>query len=566
MGKRKAKSRRKKGNKKEEIESNVKSDPVELLMERLTQRLNRFFFMALLAFMIAMRILYLVEFQGNYVKSADSAELIELAKQIAEGDFFLKGQSLTFSPLYYYFLGIIFSVFGENFTAVLAFQFLLGLISGVLLYFLARELFDKLTALFTLFLYAFYSLILLYEGQILDASFSILAPTAFLFFLHRAEVRDRLIYWFFGGLCMGLFALSRPNVMLFFPAALLWAYFIHGRERSKRKRAVSMGFVLLGITCCFMPFSIRNLIITGEPVLVTTHGGINFFVGNNKDATGFYTPPPEMPPITGLFNQEVPRLVAEKITGRKNMTDSEASSYWFRRGLEFIKENPKAFFDLTVKKARAFFNGYEVPINIEFEFLREIAWSLKAAFIPMGFIMPLGLFGIALNIKRKRGHLLFFLYFITYSFSVILFFITARYRLPIVPVLLLYAGYAVRAVIAAFKKIDRAAAYILILILLASFINTKMELRVNPALKAHSRGYTLAGLNRLNEAIAYYKRALHLNPRLILTHIHLARIYTEQGRFEDAEIHYDAALKLSPGNESLLEQIEEFRREREAAR
>ena len=63
---------------------------------------------------------------------------------------------------------------------------------------------------------------------------------------------------------------------------------------------------------------------------------------------------------------------------------------------------------------------------------------------------------------------------------------------------------------------------------------------------AHNGGEILAGMNRVDEAIPYFEKALRLEPRLIISHLALARICWRRGDLGRAQAHYLAAAKLSP--------------------
>jgi tetratricopeptide (TPR) repeat protein len=305
---------------------------------------------------------------------------------------------------------------------------------------------------------------------------------------------------------------------------------------------------------------IRNWYIVGVPTPTSAHGGINFYIGNNESATGFFTPPLDMPPLPGLINLEIPRRVAEAQTGLTGMTDSEVSSYWFQKGLTFVRKNPGSFVRLTLRKTRAFLNAYEVPANIDPHFLREISTVLKIAFVGIGIVLPLGLLGM-LHARRKwRIHLPIYLFFVSYSISVILFFINDRYRIPIVPVLLVYAGYSVRVFIGNLRRIPVLALHAVALLLLVLLVNTNLGIRPNPALVAHARGFVLASMTRPHDAIAYYRKALRLNPNLGLTHRQLAGLLASEGDTATARRHYEAALRFFPKDSTLLEEWALFRR------
>ena len=545
-------------------------DPAGRLESRLTPAAERVVVLALLAVAAGIRALYYFEIGDHVDKSGDAEIFLALARRIAAGDVFLAGDTLVFSPLYYYFLGTLFAIFGESYRIVLAVQLALGVGAGWVLHRFARDVFGPLAALLALALYVFYGLIVFYEGQLMDASFSVLLSILALWLLRRATVLPGWRPWLPAGVALGLLALTRPNVMLFFPLAFGWALWF-GRSaraasanvaRAEALRAarsiLPAAALTVGIGLCIFPFTIRNWLTTGDVTLVTSHGGVNFYIGNHDRATGFFSPPPGFPPLPGVLNREIPRRMAEGETGRTGMSDSEVSSYWFARGLAFIAERPARFAALTLRKTRAFFNGYEVPVNIDFRFAREIYPSLRLAAVPIGLVLPLALLGLAASRRRWRELLPFHLFLGAYSISVILFFVTARYRLPIVPLLIVYAGFALRTLLASVEVPKRLAVQLVGVAALGLALNADLGLRFDEALVAHSRGYTLEMMERKDEAIAYYEEALRENPDLLLTRLRVARLYGRRGSYAEARRHFDAARRLAPNDPAVQDEWRRF--------
>lgn len=536
----------------------VPPDPARRLEARITPGVRMALVAGLLAAIGFLRFFYLLEFGDFVFQSGDTKFFVDYAADIAAGDLFLRGRSLLFSPFYAYFLAAVFAAAGKNFQAVLVLQYALSLFSAYLLYRLSRDLFGTLAGLFTLGLYLFNSMILVFDSQLLDTVFSVLLPSAALLLLHRAPVTGRRRQWFAAGVCLGLLALTRPNSMLFFPLAAFWAFWAGGAGKPVFRRLAPAGLVAAGAALCILPFTARNLAVTGEPVLITAHGGINFYVGNNEKATGFFTPPHGMPPLPGSFNLEVPRRVAEQQSGRSGMSDAEVSRYWFARGLDWIASNPGDFLALTGKKIRAFFNGFEVSLNFDAAYLRQISWSLKIAFIPMAVLMPLGLAGMVLAGRWWRTHLLFYGFFLSYASSVVLFFITARYRLPVVPLLLVYAGFTLRTALAWLGKPARLAVLTVVIVLAGLLLNVDLGIHFEPGLVAHSRGYMLECMGRAEQAVGQYEEALRHDPGLFLSHLHLARIHARRGENDRAWSHYLEARRISPGDPVLQREMALF--------
>ena len=74
--------------------------------------------------------------------------------------------------------------------------------------------------------------------------------------------------------------------------------------------------------------------------------------------------------------------------------------------------------------------------------------------------------------------------------------------------------------------------------------------------------YQITGVERVEEAIAHYQRALELQPDLPTAHYNLAVAFLRQKRWDDAIPHLQAALRIDPNypdanyflNEALSEQ------------
>ena len=105
-------------------------------------------------------------------------------------------------------------------------------------------------------------------------------------------------------------------------------------------------------------------------------------------------------------------------------------------------------------KTYLFWHGHEVGRNQDLYYARNFSsllsmllWKSSIAF-PFGVLAPLALLGIGLlwreGLHREPGSALLLLFLLSYALSVVLFFVTARYRLPVVPVLLLFAVHGVK--------------------------------------------------------------------------------------------------------------------------
>ncbi len=86
-----------------------------------------------------------------------------------------------------------------------------------------------------------------------------------------------------------------------------------------------MGGVFVGASPC----ALHNYLAAGEPVFLSAHSGINFYIGNNALANGYpLIPPPLHADQAGMLNDSI--LWAEQAEGRP-LTRVEVSAYWSAR-------------------------------------------------------------------------------------------------------------------------------------------------------------------------------------------------------------------------------------------
>lgn len=230
-----------------------------------------------------------------------------------------------------------------------------------------------------------------------------------------------------------------------------------------------------GIVLALIPLTVRNYRITGEFIPLTTGGGINFYIGNNERANGFYTVPfYRGEPIGGTPEEQQKRMrsIAAAEAGREP-TYKEVSSFWLRNGIRYIIKNPGEWTGLVWRKFIFFWNRYE-RANVEnMQFHRRFGGIPGLPLLTFGIVAPFGLLGIFMTRNRWRDLWLLYGGVIVYLAAAILFYVLARYRLPVVPFLLPFAGAAITGLLKLLRDGRRAEPAVLAVAfaLLFFFIN-----------------------------------------------------------------------------------------------
>jgi len=426
----------------------------------------------------------------------DAATYVQLASRVVAGDLFLGKEPFFVSPLYVYFLAPIFALTGGSLAAARFVQILLGAAAAGLLYGAARRFVGERAALLGAALYVLTGVVSFHEVLILQAALDPFLTALALYLLADALTLRRFSSkvneagtpgrgsprWLPAGAAFGLLALNRPNTLICAVTIALCLLVAPRLRRSRPSLPLEDDFFrtwrpaltfVAGVVLAILPATLRNLAVSGEPVLISSHGGLNLYIGNSPTADGTYSLVPGITPsIEGQARDA--KKVAEAAEGRP-LSTREVSAYFTRLAVSWARQNPGAAARLFLKKLGLLANRIEVPLNLSY------AWYAGGPLSPLTFLVvgpwllvPLGLVGLGWRLFEKpRGAFAVWAAFApAYAVSVALFFVSSRYRLPLLLPLAVGAGFAVDAIVRTAsardgKRLGLAAAALLPLAFLA---------------------------------------------------------------------------------------------------
>ncbi len=511
----------------------------------------------LLAF--ALRLIYLVQqSRNNPIFSTpilDAQMHDEWARRIAAGD--VIGTEVFFrAPLYYYFLGLVYFVFGHHIFTALLVQSVIGSLSAVLVYFLARKIFPPPAAAIAGLLAAGYWIFIYFDNELLISVLIVFLDLALMISLLRAEERPSRSRWFLAGALLGLSAVARPNVLLFAPFVPFWLFLVRRGEWAAKKIAWFSVLFAAGAAAAIAPVTLRNYLVGRDFVPIASQGGVNFYLGNNPDSDGVtaIVPGTRGDWKGGYYDT---RRIAEEARGRK-LKPSEVSDYWTEQAFRFIRERPGGYLKLLARKFYLFWQARELVNDKSIYFFRRYSGLMKLPLPGFGLVAPLGLVGMILAHRRhwrKTSLAVFFVF--AYMTSFVLFFVNARYRVPVIPFLIVFAAYALvwfyeRFRRREFRPLAKALAVLLALgVFVYSGDYTVFPVRrgfVFPEFaQAHhilARAYERRG--RLEEAEKECREALRLGPELPEVHACRGDVFRKNKKYGDAEKEYLRALEMNP--------------------
>jgi tetratricopeptide (TPR) repeat protein len=140
----------------------------------------------------------------------------------------------------------------------------------------------------------------------------------------------------------------------------------------------------------------------------------------------------------------------------RELTQAEASSVLFRRGVRWAVTHPAQELSLAARKLYYFWNRTESPTNLSFAFARRFSSLLRALPFDWGVVAPLGIAGMIAARRRWREQVLLHLAIVVPLVTCLLFFVSAEYRLPAAAPLILFGAYALaRAWVWGHRKAER---------------------------------------------------------------------------------------------------------------
>jgi 4-amino-4-deoxy-L-arabinose transferase-like glycosyltransferase len=277
-------------------------------------------------------------------------------------------------------------------------------------------------------------LLALYPANIAMTGLAATEPLSICLYLGVAwallcSARARNLYPLLTGLLLGASALLRPSLL---PAVVVAVAFLAVVRLPIRARIEGIILLLVGFALLVTPWVVRNYMVFGEFVLISTNGGDVFYRANNDLATGGYVPVGARALSLYMYDEVLWNHVG------------------YAWGLEWIRSHPLEFAKLAVIKLGMLLSNGAVSIE----------WTLKATHGESGllyyllfglgeawWILVWSLVGVALYRHRRvlstslNATLLFSLVLLIAAVHAV-FESQPRYHSPMIGIIIVLAGLA----------------------------------------------------------------------------------------------------------------------------
>jgi tetratricopeptide (TPR) repeat protein len=368
-------------------------------------------------------------------------------------------------PGYPYFLALIYWVTGGSYLAIRLVQMSMGLASAVLAFVLGRRVFGRLAGVAAGAMMSTYWVFIFYEGELNSPPIVVFLLLILMVVLHRWLARRALWLMLIAGVVLGVLVVVRPELLAGVGPILLWQFW-SGRPGARIRSMMLPALVfVLGIALPIAPVTIRNYAVSKEVVLLCTGGGLNLYFCNNDRFEGTWAVPGSdhgLPIQSMSFDDEdiMKGIWAYgEMVHRSDVTFSEMSRYFGRVGRRYIIDHPGRTLKMMVRKTFLFWGPAEVSNNKADSCAKQFSSSLR--FLPgFPYVAALAALGIGLlartywrrkptpdNRLTRSMVVLFLLYVFTCFSSLLPFIVPARFRVPVIPFLILFGSVAVAALV-----------------------------------------------------------------------------------------------------------------------
>jgi tetratricopeptide (TPR) repeat protein len=432
-------------------------------------------------------------------------------------------------------------------------QFVLGALAAPLGYLVARRAVRPVWALLAGLAIASFAPLVFFEGLFLVEGLVLLALSLALAFAVCAPAR----VWgaALAGAALGFATLGRgSNLLLAVPFA---AWFAACSPRPGRHRLRAAGVFVAGCFLVLAPLLARNAVRAGRPLLLTANAGFNAYVGNGPQATGVFVDVPGL----DLQQDRLTTRYVQRELGR-TVTASETSDFWMQRTRAWVRAHPGRTLWLFFWKLLLFWNRMSIPQVEGFESAaagsvlgRPPFWH-RFGFLAVGLAVAVLALATLVWQRRRADPAARVRGFIaacalTYSVSIALFFVTDRYRVPILPYVIILAAYACQVTVESLARGARRRLLALVLGFAGCFALTDPArlgvdvIRMRRDLHVH-QGLRYGAARQFDAALREYGAALALDPQSADVRDGLARMLGRAGQDSLALQQFRALLQEHP--------------------
>lgn len=495
----------------------------------------------IILFAIIARLLYLQEYYGSvyFLEPIwDAQDYHNLALGLSHGR--ILPEMVFRAPLYPLFLGIIYMLLGPEALIPRLVQILIGVASCVLVKRIGDRIFGFPAGMLAGIAASLSGMMLYFDLELLPTSLVVFLYLLFIWeFLRMLDGEGSSVRT---GVWFGLGVLIRPILLPFFPVALWWIWRVRKGWRQLIHFGVPVSALLL--------LSLFTHIVSGQgSVLVSAQGGVNFYIGNHHTSDGITA---RFPGVGAGWSWDTISESAQSQQGR-TMSPGEIDRYYWKLGLAEVTDDPLYWVKRMLRKAVLFWNRTDISNNRDF-YYHASEFPVFGYLRGIGFCiaLPLALVGLVSG-WRKRSARLLASFGLVYYLTTVFFFVNARFRHPLTPLLFVLAAGGLLSLINLISSRSKNRLKTVSLVGAALVAGIALPLIGDSGVdtKRWDYGVITEGmlnerLGRVDEAERLYKTALEINPRAPFVNFNLGELERLRMDYRSAVEYYQKEIAIQP--------------------
>ena len=249
-----------------------------------------------------------------------------------------------------------------------------------------------------------------------------------------------------------LATLTRPHYAIVLAGLpfLIVAYWWWRRRRTGFSIVAGLGGFLAAAVFGLGGAGMVQMAICGQFRIMPAQGAYNLWAGNRPGANGRYFEQKIHLPAGSNSKIENPARVESEVLYRQETGDSapnnldRMNAYWQHKTIAAIEANPSEWLKLMVRKVYYLFNNFEQYNNKTFAIQKSLTPVLRFNPLGWGVTLVVCAAGLALFLPRLRGRPMGWPFLggtaAFYAAGVLIFFVSDRFRLPLLPFICIGSG------------------------------------------------------------------------------------------------------------------------------
>lgn len=325
-----------------------------------------------------------------------------------------------------YFLALLYLVGNDSVALARLAHVVLLTVAALVAFFTVRELVGDAVAFWAGALVAVDPSLAYLSGTFLSDSLFIFLMMVGIYLMVRKRSAQNAFWLIAAGVCFGLAGLTRNQGWLFSIALWFGALVTLGRLVAIRAATI----VLVATLAMIAPWTLRNYVMAGEFIPVSSEGGLTLWSSNNPE---FVWRQP-MPMTGGIYDAPA------------DLSGPQIDAYYRQLAIQWIASHPFDFAVNGVKKVIVLYSFDPLSWRPEVANLFRLA-----GLVPYGLLMPFIFVGLFMNLWDRRFRIILW-YILFTTLMAILFYGDSRIRAPIQPYLYMFGVLGVGIVVSWWRQ------------------------------------------------------------------------------------------------------------------